>query len=106
MAPIASGRGPSVATPPASAASSRSNASADAVTPAADAWKAAPTLRSGRNTSGASTSTKSPGARVRSPATSRSPIETATRATERLAANSSVKPERKVIRSTFIVPAR
>ena len=42
------------------AAASRSNASLDAVTPAADEWKAAPTLRNGRNTSGASTSTNSP----------------------------------------------
>ncbi|CAH0278717.1 hypothetical protein SRABI128_03587 [Microbacterium sp. Bi128] len=85
------------------AASSASKISSVAATPSDAAWNCTPTWRSGKYASGASSSTKSPTSRLRSPASRRNPIVTAMIATEMDARNSRAKPERNDTRSTVIV---
>ncbi len=74
--------------------------------PSALAWYSAPSRRTGRYSSGASTSTVSPAWRPIPPSTSRTPTVTATSATPSVAASSSTDPERKLARSVFIVASR
>ncbi len=96
-----------VATPRAgTGSSSTSNAAFAAAIPSVDAWNWAPTWRSGRYTSGARTSTVSPVTRSRRPSTRRSPMATATIATERVVRSSRTMPDRKAIRSVPIVARR
>ncbi len=74
--------------------------------PSALAWNPAARLRSGRYSSGASTSTVSAGSKAMPPSTSRTPTVTATSATPSVAASSSTVPERNARRSVPIVAVR
>ncbi len=87
-------------------ASSTSSAAAAAVSPDTVAWYCAPTCRSGRYTSGASSRTSSPARRSSEPETSRSPTDTATSATDSVASSSSTNDDRNAQRSAAIVCPR
>ncbi|CAM5511298.1 hypothetical protein SCALM49S_02687 [Streptomyces californicus] len=74
--------------------------------PSAAAWYCAPTWRIGRYASGARIRTTRPVYRSSSPWTSRMPIVTATRATDRVASSSRANEERKAIRRVRRVARR
>ncbi len=105
-APRASGAGEPSAAEDGSARSSTANTSSAAASPSAAAWYCAPTCRSGRYASGASTSTISPVNRSISPCTSRIPMSTATSATDTVASSSRAKEDRKASRSVLSVARR
>ena len=82
------------------------NTRSAAARPSALSWKCTATCRSGQYASGASTMTTSPVRRSTVPPTSRSPVETATRATEIVVTNSSTADDRKATRSVAMVARR
>ncbi len=86
--------------------SSTEKISSAAASPSAAAWYWAPTWRSGRYASGASTRMTRPMYRSMSPWTSLMPIVTATRATESVASSSSAKEEMNAIRRVRMVACR
>ncbi len=92
--------------PPRAARRAASSSRSATARPSALAWNCAPRVRSGRYSSGASTSTVSPACRPRRPSTSRTPTVTATSATPSVAASSSTEPERNATRSVAIVVRR
>ena len=94
---------PRAAAGPSSRRSSRRVATAR---PSALAWYCAARFRSGRYSSGASTSTVRPASKPTPPSTRRTPTVTATRAMPRVAASSSTVPERNATRSVPIVARR
>ena len=77
-----------------------------AASPSCASWKRVPTCRTGLYTSGMMMSTVRPAANVIDASSRRKPMPTATSATDRVAKNSSTKPDRNAMRSTPIVEVR
>lgn len=89
-----------------SGASSTAKAASAAATPSIDAWNLVPIIRSGRYASGASSRMSSAVVRSSEPPSSRSPIGTATSASDSDAHSSSTSDDRKATRSVRMVAER